>query len=73
MLIKYLNNGRQIHGDRLFLVMITNRTDQKQIQQNKGQWEQTGMWETPYDYENKIHYFEDDTALEQAAQRGCGY
>jgi len=26
MLIKYLNNGRQIHGDRLFLVMITNRT-----------------------------------------------
>jgi len=41
-------------------------------QQNKGQWTQIGTQEVLYEHEEKILYFEDDRALDQAAQRGCG-
>ena len=40
-------------------------------QEVKGQWEQTETQEVPYEHEENL-YCENDEALEQAAQRGCG-
>lgn len=35
------------------------------------QWTQTGAEEVPYEGDKKILCFEDESALAQAAQRGC--
>ena len=40
--------------------------------QDKGQWAQTEAQEVPSEHKEIILYFEDDRALAQAAQRGCG-
>jgi len=41
-------------------------------QQDKGQPAQTGTQEAPSEHDKELCYCEDDRALEQAAQRGCG-
>ena len=40
--------------------------------QDKGQWAHTEAEEVPSEHEEEL-YFEGDRALEQAAQRGCGF
>jgi len=42
-------------------------------QQDKGQWAQTEAEEVPAEHEEELLYFKGDRALEQAAQRGCGF
>ena len=41
--------------------------------QDKGQWAQTEAWEVPSEHEEEFLPSEGDGALEQAAQRGCGF
>ena len=41
--------------------------------QEKGQRAQTEAQEVPSEYDKELFYFEDDRALEQAAQRVCGF
>jgi len=41
-------------------------------QQDKGQRAQTEAEEVPAEHEEELLHSEDDGALEQAAQRGCG-
>jgi len=40
--------------------------------QDKGQWAQTEAQEVPSEHEEELLHSEDDRALEQAAQGGCG-
>jgi len=40
--------------------------------QDKGQWAQTEAQEVPSEREEELLHSEDDGALAQAAQRGCG-
>ena len=42
------------------------------LQLDKRHCTQTRTKEVPSELEKKLLYFEDDRALEQAAQRGCG-
>jgi len=42
-------------------------------QQDKGQWAQTEAEEAPAKHEEELLYPEGDGALDQAAQRGCGF
>ena len=57
---KYLKDGCQEDGARLFSVVPSNR--------DKGQWAQ----EVPSEHEEEFLPSEGDGALEQAAQGGCG-
>jgi len=41
--------------------------------QDKGQWAQTEAQEVPSEHEEELLPSEGDRALEQAAQRGCGF
>jgi len=41
-------------------------------QHDKRQWVQTGTQEIPSEHEEELLYCQDDGALEQAAERGCG-
>jgi len=41
--------------------------------QDKGQRAQTEAQEVPSEHEEELLHSEDDGALEQAAQRGCGF
>ena len=41
--------------------------------QDKGQWAQTEAQEVPSEHEEELLPSEGDGALEQAAQRGCGF
>jgi len=42
-------------------------------QQDKGQWAQTEAEEVPAEHEEELLHSEDDGALEEAAQGGCGF
>ena len=42
-------------------------------QQGKGQWAQTEAEEVPSEHEEELLHSEGDKALEQAAQRSCGF
>ena len=53
---EYLKGGCQEDGAKLFLVVPSNRTRDNGHKLKH----------------RKFHYFEDDRALEQVAQRGCG-
>ena len=41
--------------------------------QDKGQWAQTEAQEVPSEHEEELLPSEGDRALEEAAQRGCGF
>jgi len=42
-------------------------------QQDKGRWSQTEAWEVPSEHKEELLHFEGARALEQAAQRCCGF
>jgi len=42
-------------------------------QQYKGQWAQTEAQEVPSEHEKELLHSQGDGALEQVAQRGCGF
>ena len=41
--------------------------------QDEGQWAQTEAYEVPAEHEKELLYFEGDGALEQVAQKCCGF
>jgi len=52
-----------VHGARFFSAVCSNRM---------GQQAETGTQEVPHKRAKELVYCEDDRALEQPAQRGCG-
>lgn len=60
---KYLRGGCQEDGTRLFSCAK---------QQDERQWAKTEAQQITAEYESVFLYCEDDKAVEQVAQRGCG-